>query len=109
MYSMITTDLPTAIRTTPIPIGYLIHQKQVLALYLMILPFAIVDVMGWSGVPVMALVAFTLYGMEVIGRQLEDPFGYDKMDIKFDAILQDAQTEIETLLDEWRMGRIGYN
>jgi predicted membrane chloride channel (bestrophin family) len=63
----------TAIRSTPIPTGYIIHQKQVLALYLMILPFSVVDIMGWSGVPVMALTAFTLYGIEGIGRQLEDP------------------------------------
>lgn len=61
------------IRSTPIPTGYIIHQKQVLALYLMILPFSVVDIMGWSGVPVMALTAFTLYGIEGIGRQLEDP------------------------------------
>lgn len=26
--------------------------------------------------------AFTLYGIEAIGIQLEDPFGYDKNDIK---------------------------
>lgn len=26
--------------------------------------------------------AFTLYGIEAIGMQLEDPFGYDKNDIK---------------------------
>ena len=105
----IVTNHFAAIRSTPIPTGYLIHQKQVLALYLMILPFGIVNVMGWSGVPVIALTAFTLYGIEGIGRQLEDPFGYDKNDIKFDDILEDAQLEIDTLLDEWKMGRIGHN
>jgi putative membrane protein len=73
---------------------------------MMILPFAIVDAMGWSGVPVMAIVSFTLYGIEALARQLEDPFGYDKNDIKLDPILQDAQTEIEILLDEWKLGTL---
>ena len=31
--------------------------------------------------PIVAIVAFTLYGIEGIGSQLEDPFGYDKNDL----------------------------
>lgn len=50
------------------------------------------------------LVAFTLYGIEGIGRQLEDPFGYDRNDIKMDAIVEDLRVEVEALLDEWRRG-----
>lgn len=63
------------IRSTPLPIAHLIHQKQVLALFTCVLPFAIVDDYKWWSVPVVAIVAFTLYGIEGIGVQLEDPFG----------------------------------
>jgi putative membrane protein len=73
----------------------------------MVLPFAIVDLMGWAGIPVMALVAFTLYGIDALAQQIQDPFGYDKNDIKMDDILQDAQLEIEILLEEWMKGRFG--
>ncbi|KAF2835341.1 UPF0187-domain-containing protein [Patellaria atrata CBS 101060] len=92
------------IRTTPIPVAHLIHQKQVLALYTCVLPFAMVDELGWWSIPIVSLVAFTLYGIEGIGSQLEDPFGYDRNDIKMDAIVEDARTEIGVLLDEWRGG-----
>lgn len=34
-------------RLTPIPVCQQIHQKQVLALYCCILPFCLVDEMGW--------------------------------------------------------------
>lgn len=50
----------------------------------------------------MAIVAFTLYGIEGIGVQLEDPFGYDKNDIKMDGIIEDTRQEIMVLLDEWK-------
>jgi putative membrane protein len=90
------------IRHTPIPVAHLIHARQVLALYLMVLPFAMVEEMTWWAIPVVALVAFTLYGIEGIGSQLEDPFGYDKNDIKMDAITEDARVECNALLEEWR-------
>ncbi|RDW63169.1 bestrophin family protein [Aspergillus mulundensis] len=90
------------IKLTPIPVAHLIHQKQVLALYGCVLPFAMVDDMGWWTIPIVSLVIFTLYGIEGIGSQLEDPFGYDRNDIKMDALVGDARMEIEAVLGEWR-------
>jgi putative membrane protein len=95
------------IRTTPIPVAHLIHQKQVLALFSCVLPFAIVDDYGWWAIPIVAIVAFTLYGIEGIGMQLEDPFGYDKNDIKMDGIIEDARQEVMVLLEEWKEAREG--
>ncbi|KAL4954673.1 Bestrophin, RFP-TM, chloride channel-domain-containing protein [Aspergillus filifer] len=92
------------IRITPIPVAHLIHQKQVLALYGCVLPFAMVDDMGWWTIPIVSLVIFTLYGIEGIGSQLEDPFGYDRNDIKMDALVGDARVEVGVCLGEW--GRI---
>ncbi|KAG2417712.1 hypothetical protein HFD88_008931 [Aspergillus terreus] len=90
------------IKLTPIPVAHLIHQKQVLALYGCVLPFGMVDDLGWWTVPIVSLVIFTLYGIEGIGSQLEDPFGYDRNDIKMDAIVGDAKTELGVVLSEWR-------
>ncbi|MCJ1275112.1 hypothetical protein MMC21_002912 [Puttea exsequens] len=90
------------IRLTSIPVALLIHQKQVLALFGAILPFALVENMSWWAVPIVVLVMFTLYGIDGIGSQLEDPFGYDRNDIKMDAIVEDIRDEILVLLDEWR-------
>ncbi|KAE9977312.1 hypothetical protein EG328_004554 [Venturia inaequalis] len=90
------------IRSTPIPVAHLIHGRQVLALYLMVLPFAMVEDMGFWSVPIVALVSFTLYGIEGISIQLEDPFGYDENDIKLDALVEDARVECDVLLEEWK-------
>jgi hypothetical protein len=61
-----------------------------------------VDDLGWWAIPIVTLVIFTLYGIEGIGSQLEDPFGYDRNDIKMDAICQDANIEMDVVLAEWR-------
>lgn len=90
------------IKLTPIPVCHQIHQKQVMALYCTILPFCLVDDMGWLAVPIIFLICFTLYGIEGIGEELEDPFGSDKNDIKIDAIISDAKQEIMVLLDSWK-------
>lgn len=61
-----------------------------------------VDSMGWFAIPIVSLVIFTLYGIEGIGSQLEDPFGYDRNDIKMDALVGDSKMEIDVVLTEWR-------
>jgi len=60
--------------------------------------------MGWYTVLMVSLVCFTLYGIDAIGAQLEDPFGYDKADIKIDAIVEDLRVETSVLIAEWRRG-----
>ena len=70
------------IHLTPLPVAYLIHMRQVLAIFSCVLPFALVKDMGWWTIVLTTFIAFTLYGIEAIGQQLEDPFGYDRNDIK---------------------------
>jgi len=82
-----------------------IHQKQVLATFSMILPFALVSQMAWWAVPIVVLVTFTLYGIDGIASQLEDPFGFDRNDIKMDSIVEDIREEIALMVEEWK--RVG--
>lgn len=90
------------IRYTPFPVAIMIHQRQVLAAFGAVLPLAIVEESHWWSIPIVSLVMFTLYGIEAIGCQLEDPFGYDRNDINMDAIVEDTRTEIGVMLSEWK-------
>lgn len=106
------------IHLTPLPVALLIHMRQVLALFCCVLPFALVEDMGWWTVLMVVFISFTLYGIEAIGCQLEDPFGYDKNDIKVcepssqisrstnitqvDAIAEDLRVEVGVMIEEWR-------
>lgn len=58
--------------------------------------------MGWWAVPVVVLISFALYGIDGIATQLEDPFGFDRNDIKMDFIIEDIRNEIAVLLEEWK-------
>ena len=79
-----------------------IHHKQTLALFCGILPFAMASEMDWWAVPLVAFVAFTLYGIEGIAQTYEDPFGSHKIDINMDDIVEDARREVEVMLTAWQ-------
>ena len=58
--------------------------------------------MSWATIPITTLVVFTLYGIDVIASELEDPFGYDRNDIPMDAVVEDIRAETFVMVDEWR-------
>ncbi|KAF9349873.1 hypothetical protein BGX34_001553 [Mortierella sp. NVP85] len=83
---------------TPIPLAYSIHLRQVVYLYCLALPFTFIDALAWLAVPVMCLVSFTLFGMECIGREIENPFGNDANDLRMDEFCRDLKRELDYLV-----------
>jgi len=87
------------IQKTPIPLAYAIHLRQLLMVYCLLLPFQMVTALGWLTPLLVALISFTLLGIEEIGIQIEDPFGNDPNDLPLDAICQTMIQNIEDLLE----------
>lgn len=83
---------------TPMPLAYAIHLKQLLFLYCLLLPFQLVDNLGWWTGPMVGLIAFTLFGVEEIGIEIENPFGRDLNDLPLDAICLTMQQNINDLI-----------
>jgi Predicted membrane protein len=83
---------------TPMPLAYAIHLKQLLLLYSLALPFQMVKDLGWGTAPVVALISFTLFGIEEIGIEIENPFGHDANDLPLDNICATIQRNIEDLI-----------
>ena len=86
------------IRKTPIPLAYSIHLKQLVLLYCLTLPFQFVDELIWATPPIVALISFTIFGIEEIGIEIENPFGYDANDLPLDDICQTMERNIEDLI-----------
>ncbi|KAJ3311533.1 hypothetical protein HDU76_003100 [Blyttiomyces sp. JEL0837] len=63
------------IRNTPIPLAYSIHLKHILIIFLLSLPFQIINVLYWITIPFMIIASFTLFGIESIAAEIENPFG----------------------------------
>mmetsp|Transcript_30109 Transcript_30109/g.85003 ORF Transcript_30109/g.85003 Transcript_30109/m.85003 type:complete len:231 (+) Transcript_30109:242-934(+) len=59
---------------TPIPLSYTRHTSRFLIAYLTFLPLGLWYECGWGLVPISAVVAFFLLGIDEIGIQLEEPF-----------------------------------
>jgi putative membrane protein len=83
---------------TPMPLAYAIHLKQLLLLYCLSLPFQIVGNLGWWTGAIVALISFTLFGIEEIGIEIENPFGRDPNDLPLDAICNTMLRNIEDLI-----------
>ncbi|MDX2229635.1 MAG: bestrophin family ion channel [Leptolyngbyaceae cyanobacterium bins.349] len=83
---------------TPMPLAYSIHLKQLLLLYCLSLPFQMVGNLGWWTGPIVALISFTLFGIEEIGIEIENPFGRDPNDLPLDAICDTMLRNINDLM-----------
>ena len=84
---------------TPIPLAYAIHLKQLLLLYCFLLPFQLVESLGWWAGLITALVSFTLFGIEAIGLEIENPFGYDANDLPLETICNTMKRNIGDLIN----------
>ena len=69
------------IKRTPIPVAYSVHLYHVIWLYILSLPFQLVQNLGMWTIASVAITSFTFLGILEIGCQIEDPFGYDDNDL----------------------------
>lgn len=86
------------IARTPMPFAYAIHLKQLLLIYCLALPFQLVKDLTWATGLIVALISFTLFGIEEIGIEIEHPFGHDANDLTLDKICQIMHRNIEDLI-----------
>lgn len=82
---------------TPLPMAYVIHLRQLLLIYCLSLPFQFVASLNWFTGLFVALITFTVFGIEAIGIEIENPFGSDPNDLPLDSICQTIQRNLEDL------------
>jgi putative membrane protein len=88
------------IMKTPVPFAYAHHIKTFLSLFCFSLPFALVDTMKLATPFAVAVVAYGMFGIEEIGVEIEDPFGYDDNDLPLDAIGKTIERDTKLLLGQ---------
>lgn len=84
---------------TPLPLAYVIHLRQLVLIYCLLLPFPLLKDLGWGTGFFVALISFTLLGIEEIGIEIENPFGYDLNDLPLDTICNNMSNEIEEYIE----------
>lgn len=72
------------IATTPVPFPYVQMMSSLLYLYAYTLPWALAVKYGWQSVAIALLMTYALFGLDQIGKELEDPFGEEYNDLDFE-------------------------
>ncbi len=75
------------IRHTPLPFAYTLLLYRTAWLYCLLLPFGLAASLGWATPLAVALVAYTFFGLDALGDELEEPFGTEPNDLPLDALL----------------------
>ncbi|KAI8836496.1 Bestrophin, RFP-TM, chloride channel-domain-containing protein [Chytriomyces cf. hyalinus JEL632] len=99
------------IKTTPAPPAYTIHLYQATMLYLLGIPFALVNALQWLTVLPCAIVSFVFLGMLAIADEIEQPFGMDARDLPLEKYCGEVEGVLEMIVDResgLREGRLDW-
>lgn len=88
------------IRGTPIPFSYTLLLHRTAYLYCILLPFGLVDAIGDLTPVVTAVVAYTFFGLDALGDEIEEPFGDSDHDLPLDAICRTIEIDMRVALGE---------
>jgi putative membrane protein len=80
---------------TPVPFAYAHHIKGFLTLFCFTVPLALIDSLGAYTPLGAAVIAYAMFGIDEIGVEIEDPFGYDPNDLPLDAVGQVIDTDVD--------------
>lgn len=84
---------------TPISRGYRRFILQSIWVYILTLPWGLVDYLEWWTAPVTMLVAYLMVGIEVLAEQAEDPFGTDQDDLPLDDICATIDRNLKEIVE----------
>jgi ion channel-forming bestrophin family protein len=88
------------IRSTPLPFGYTLLLHRTAYLFCFLLPFGFVDSLGWGTPFVAALVAYTFFGLDALGDELEDPFGTQPNALPIEALAETIEINLREAMGE---------
>lgn len=82
------------IQSTPIPFAYTLLLHRTAYLYCFLLPFGLVDSIGAMTPFVVAIVAYTFFGLDAVGDELEGPFGRKPNHLPLDALCRTVEINL---------------
>ena len=97
------TDIQGAcerIKTTPVPFSYTVLLHRIVAVYCSLLPFGLMDSIQWATPFVVLAISYCFFGLDAIGDELEQPFGFDINDLPLKAISRTIERNLRERLGE---------
>lgn len=87
------------IKKTPIPFSYAVYLKIFITAYGLALPFALIATFQYATIPLAMFMFFALLGVELLGEEIEDPFGLDCNDLPTGDIAHTIKTNVFEILE----------
>ncbi|MBB3181933.1 bestrophin family protein [Variovorax sp. Sphag1AA] len=81
------------IKSTPIPFVYTLLLHRTATLFCFLLPFGLVDLIGYMTPVVVAFVSYTFFGLAAVGDEIEDPFGTEPHHLPLDALCRTIEID----------------
>ncbi|TNM65088.1 bestrophin family protein [Aliirhizobium smilacinae] len=88
------------LRNTPVPFGYTLLIHRTAHLFCFMVPFGFADVLGLVTPLAAGLVAYTFFGLDALGDELEEPFGSMPNDLPIAAIATVIEIETRSMLGD---------
>lgn len=88
------------ILNTPLPLAYSIAIAQITWVYILLLPFQLVDNLKWITVPATIFAAYIILGLALIGREIENPFGDDVNDLPLESFCEQIRQDIDIIMSQ---------
>jgi len=88
------------IQHTPIPFGYTLLLHRTAYTFCFLMPFCFANTLGWATPFVTALAAYTLFGLDALGNELEEPFAPIANALPINALTDIIALELREALGE---------
>jgi ion channel-forming bestrophin family protein len=88
------------IKNTPIPFTYNLLLHRTAYLYCFLLPFGLVDSIGFMTPFVVGIVSFTFFGLDALGDEIEEPFGVLPNDLALSSMSRTIERDLRAALGE---------
>ena len=79
---------------TPVPFSYTLLLHRTAYIYCFLLPFGLVDTTGVLTPLVVGVIAYTFFGLDALGDEIEEPFGTEANDLPLDAICRGIEIQM---------------
>jgi putative membrane protein len=84
--------------------SYRTFARQCVVLYLGTFPWGMVHDYGWWAIPLTAVIAYFMIGMETVAENVELPFGYDEDDLDLDRLCEVIDASVTEIFDRREQG-----
>jgi len=82
------------ILNTPLPFTYHVLLHRTVYIYCFLLPFGLVDVVGWMMPVLVVFISYTFISLDAIVAEIGEPFGVESNDLALNSICRTIEYSV---------------